>query len=351
MAAHTLTRSASVLSLGLTCLAAACGSVHAQAPGDAVVSEHVVPDDRYPQRHVNFPGGIVGIPDLVYATLPGFRPLHLDLYRPADKAASTHPFVIYVHGGGWMSGHTRQSGAFANWPDVLASLAARGYVVASVEYRLTGEARFPAAEQDIKAAIRWLRANAAKYGIDKTRGLIWGASAGGQLAALTATSCGVKELEPVASTAPIESDCVQGAVTWYGVFDFSTLAAQKGSNATAALGGADSADTRYLGCKISDCPPGVVAAASPVTYIKRGDPPMLLVHGQMDKTVPVQQSQNFYDKLHAAGVSAQLLVIPDVDHSFIGKTPEATQDASRTALTRVFRFIDETLKGASGAAR
>jgi acetyl esterase/lipase len=367
MSGHTLSRNPSALSCVML-LAAICGSANAQAPIDAAVSEHVIPDDRYPERHVDFPGGVVGIPDLVYATLPGFRPLHLDLYKPSGKGASTiHPFVVYVHGGGWMSGHTRQSGAFENWPDVLASLAARGYVVASVEYRLTGEARFPAAEQDIKAAIRWLRAHAAKYGIDKAHGLIWGASAGGQLAALTATSCGASELEPVTSTAPIaepprsvanaassapaESDCVQAAVTWYGVFDFSTLAGQKGVNATPALGGADTADTRYLGCRISACAPGVVAAASPVTYIKHDAPPMLLIHGRMDKTVPVQQSQEFYDKLRAAGDSVQLFLIPDVDHSFIGKTPEATRVASRSALARVFRFADETLKGAGSAPR
>src|SRR5205823_4090791 len=119
-----------------------------------------------------------------------------------------------------------------------SSLAARGYVVASVEYRLSSEARFPAAVQDLKAAIRWLRSQASTYGIDRNRGLVWGASAGGQLAALAATSCGVAALEPpvaapptaeprgaagsrtAATPMPTESDCVQGAVTWYGIFDF-----------------------------------------------------------------------------------------------------------------------------------
>jgi acetyl esterase/lipase len=325
----------------------------------AAVSAQVVPGDHYPPRHTDFPGGVTGFPDLVYQSLPGFRPLHLDLYRPAGPDKTLHPFVVYVHGGGWLNGHTRQSGAFTSWPDVLASLAARGYVVASVEYRLSGEARFPAAEQDVKAAIRWLRSQASTYHIDKTRGLIWGASAGGQLAALTATSCGAAALEPPAApaysgeppgpppgttpAAPPESDCVQAAVTWYGIFDFSTLASQRDPGSTALRDSPDSADSKYLGCQVSKCAPGVVSAASPVTYIDRNDPPMLLIHGRADKTVPVQQSQEMYDRLHAAGVPVQLFVVPDADHSFIGKTPAETEKSSRDALARVADFIDTTI--------
>jgi acetyl esterase/lipase len=210
-----------------------------------------------------------------------------------------------------------------------------------VEYRLSGEARFPAAVQDVKTAIRWLRLNASKYGIDKSRALIWGASAGGQLAALTATSCGAAGLEPAPPSD--ESDCVQGAVTWYGIFDFQTLATQRRSDSTMPSGQPDSADSRYLGCVVSTCPPQIVAAASPVSYVKQGDPPMLLVHGLADKTVPVQQTREMYDRLRAASVPVELYLIPEVDHSFIGKTPAQTAEASRAALTRVFEFIDTTI--------
>jgi acetyl esterase/lipase len=348
MAWRALTRHKLPHGIALLAAAVACCPAPVRATTEAAVSAQPVPEDRYPERHIEFPGGVVGFPDLVYAVIPGFRPLHLDLYRPAagPGTTTTHPFVVYVHGGGWQSGHTRQSGAFSSWPDVLASLAARGYVVASVEYRLSAEARFPAAEQDVKAAIRWLRTHASTYGIDKSRGLIWGASAGGQLAALAATSCGVAELEPEAadpSAGVVESDCVQAAVTWYGIFDFSTLAAQRDPNSTVIPGRANSADTRYLGCKISSCAPGVVSAASPVTYIGHDDPPMLLVHGSADKTVPVKQSQEMYDKLRAAGAPVQLFLIPGVDHSFIGKTPADTEKASRAALTKVFEFIDATI--------
>ena len=364
---HALTRipirlgfAATLRGFAASILAAACCEAAAGDPPQADVSDAVVPQDRYPERHVDFPGGVRGIPDLVYESIPGFRPLHLDLYRQ-KSAGAPRPLVIYLHGGGWMNGHTRQSGAFASWPNVLASLAARGYVVASVEYRLSGEAKFPAAEQDVKAAVRWLRSQAAVFGIDKSRAIVWGASAGGHLAALTATSCGVAELEPEvrpawagevprgtpgavqAAGAQPESDCVQAAVTWYGIFDFSTLASQRDPGSTALTDRPDSADARFLGCRISACAPAVLAAASPVTYIDHDDPPMLLIHGLGDRTVPVKQSQDMYDRLRAAGVSAKLVLVPDVDHSFIGKTPADTRKASREALRKVFEFIDATV--------
>ena len=194
--------------------------------GQVPVAADVVTEDRFPVHKATFPGGVTGLADVVFARPNGFRPVKLDLYLP--PAGAPKPFVVYVHGGGWSGGSPRNSAAFEGWPGVLASLAARGYVVASLDYRLSGEAPFPAAEQDVKAAIRWLRANAAKYGIDPQRGLIWGASAGGHLAALAATSCGVAALEPEVgrggrgrAPAPAESqpsDCVQAWVTWYGIF-------------------------------------------------------------------------------------------------------------------------------------
>jgi acetyl esterase/lipase len=347
----------------LTCSTLCVNVLHAATapgPGDAVVNAQPVPGDVYPERRHEFAGGVVGLADVVYETLPGFRPLRLDLYLPpASKTRGPSAFVVYVHGGGWVTGHTRQSGAFANWPDVLASLAARGYVVASIEYRLSGEAKSPAAIQDVKAALRWLRTHADAYGIDKRRAVIWGASAGGQLAGLAATSCGVAELEPVApapplaepprvappltSSAALESDCVQAAITWYGIFDFKQLVAQASAGATNFPGRPDSADSRYLGCPATTCTNGAAEAASAVTYIDAKDPPMLLMHGSVDKTVPVKQSQEMYEKLKAAGVPAELVIVPDVDHSFIGATPEKTRAASREALAKVFAFIDATV--------
>jgi acetyl esterase/lipase len=225
-------------------------------------------------------------------------------------------------------------------------MSARGYVVAAVSYRFSGEAPSPAAIQDVKAALRWLRANSAKYRVDKARVMTWGGSAGGQLAALAATSCGVAALEPAsqggtgnanvekqtAGTAPsaMESDCVQGAVTWYGIFDFRTMPANR-------------RPAPYLGCTEGACSEGQLRQPSAAAYVSAKSPPMLMIHGSVDTTVPVAQSQDFQKTLQAAGVRSELLVIPDVNHSFIGKTPEATRAASRLALARTVDFIDSVI--------
>jgi acetyl esterase/lipase len=300
--------------------------------------------DHYPARHVAFPEGVTGLADVTYQNIPGFRPLTLDVYLPPDHAAH-HPLVLYIHGGGFTTGHSRQSGAFDDFPKVLASLAAKGYTVASLNYRLSSEAPFPAAIQDVKTAIKFLRAHEQEYKIDTAKTLTWGGSAGGHLAALAALSCGVKELEPAALTNPTpdeakvaaQSDCVQGAVTWYGVFDMSMIPGF-GSGAGSASPGM----RRFMNCTDS-CPPQLLEMASPKRYVKQSSPPFLLIHGSADKTVDPAQSSTFKAKMDQAGAHAQLLVIPDVDHSFIGKTPEATRDASLQALKATFSFIQATL--------
>ncbi len=308
------------------------------------IEDKPVLEDRFPQPKVGFGAGVESFPDLVYSIPPGFRPLRLDLYRPsgADAKSAGLPLVIYVHGGGWQAGHTRHAGAFANWPNVLALLASKGYVVASIEYRLSGEARFPAAVQDVKTSIRWLRSKSTELGIDPARVLLWGGSAGGQLAALAATSCNVEPLAPVFlkegkpdPESPLfkQSDCVQGLVTWYGVFDFS------GPLSDLAQRQASSPAGRYLGCALAECA-SVAALASATTHLDKNDPPALLIHGELDKVVPAAQSTLFEQAARAKGVKVGLLMIKGVDHSFIGSEPPATRRASLQALEATFAFFD-----------
>jgi acetyl esterase/lipase len=302
--------------------------------------------DHYPPRRIEFPDGVISFADVAYAMIPGFRPLTLDVYLAPKRGPTvgSSPLVLYIHGGGWSNGHSRQSGAFDDFPRVLASLAARGYVVASLNYRLSGEAAFPAAIQDVKAAIRFLRAHATEYGVDPSKALVWGGSAGGHLAALAAASCGVKELEPAPSAQASpesaalaqQSDCVQGAVTWYGIFDLATMVGPSPGVSPPAI-------AKFLGCN-GACEPGKLQNASPQHFIKADMPPFLLVHGAADKTVDPKQSTGFRDAVSAAGGRISLTMIPDVDHSFIGQTPEATRDASLLALKRTFEFIDATFK-------
>lgn len=345
-----ITTAAAALAVLSAASAAAAPSVGRALAAQAVVNARIFSqgDDPYPDHRVAFAGGVTGLPDLSYQILPRFRPMKLDLYLPPAGFRGPRPTVIYIHGGGWQSGGPRLSGAFDNWPRVLAAIASRGYVVASVSYRFAGEAPHPAAIQDVKASIRWLRANAGKYRVDPARIMVWGASAGGQLAALAATSCGVAALEPAAGsagpprndkveqqtagTAPVgdASDCVQGAVTWYGIFDFTGR----------ALGPPEQA---YLGCAPSGCTPEQARSPSAISYLGPNTAPMLMIAGSEDHTVPPAQSRDFYAAMQARHLRGELMIIPGVDHSFIGKTPEATRDASRAGLARTIDFIDSVI--------
>jgi acetyl esterase/lipase len=317
----------------------------AEAP--AVASSPVL-EDRYPRAEVAFAQGVTSFPDLIYSQSPGFRPLRLDLYKPKAASSAGYPLVVYIHGGGWQSGHTRHSGAFANWPAVLASLAAQGFVVVSIEYRLSSEATFPAAIQDVKTSIRWLRSKADEFGIDRKRAIVWGGSAGGQLAALAATSCNDQALAPVLVDAQAklknESDCVQGVVAWYGIFDFSALPEFSGSAATPNV---KSAASKYLNCQTAECGDRL-GLASAAKRIDNSTPAALLIHGDKDQVVPVDQSKSFHAALRAKKIPAELMVIEGVDHSFIGATPEQTRKASLDALTKTIAFIKSTV-GASGS--
>ena len=295
------------------------------------VLDHPGNIDPLPERLTRFPGGVTGSSDIVYSTLPGYRPLILDLYRVPGANAAPRPLVIYIHGGGWVAGTTRNAGAIANFPAALAGLASEGFVVASVEYRLAGEAAFPAQLQDVRAAIRFLKANAPKYGIDPARVAIWGGSAGGHLAALAALSCGVPGID--AKPQPVGSECVQAAVTWYGVFDFAPLVARVAG---------DPAGARLMGCT-GACDPAKVAAASPVSYIDGGDPPFLLIHGEADKTVDVSQSHRAEALLKAAGVPVESIYLPGIDHSFIGATPADTRAATLKAVNATFDYFHRKL--------
>lgn len=306
--------------LGLACTALAA------PPRVFPVADRPVLEDRMPNPPIPFPQGVKAWRDVVYETVPGYRPQIVDIYVPATPGP--HPLVLYIHGGGWRAGHTRHSGALADFPKVLAALAAEGFTVASLEYRLSEEARFPAQLQDANAALRFLRAHAQDYKIDPARVGVWGGSAGGHLAALTATTCRDTALDPAAAN----DGCVQAAVTWYGVFDFAAMAATPDGNA---------AGKSLLGC--SDGCDEKIRQVSPVAHIDAKDPPFLLIHGTDDKVVPVAQSHLGEAALRKAGVPVEAIYIDGVDHSFIGKTPAQTREATLRATNATFDFFHAKL--------
>jgi acetyl esterase/lipase len=297
--------------------------------GSAVLEDHF-------KARVTYPNHVVGIPGITYSFIRGYRPMSLDLYFQ-DNAQSLKPLVIYIHGGGWVEGHSRNCACFEDFPSVLALLASKGYVVASLNYRLSSEAQYPAAVDDVKTAIKWLRSNAKSYHINKDKVIVWGASAGGQLAALAATTGDELAFEPQLSE-PLksESDSVQGAVIWYGVFDMTSMLARSPSGANSS----GNPMIAFFGGKLSDIG-DKVKAASPATHVGPKTPPFILIHGTADSGVPKTQSINFSNQLKANNTFVQLVLIDGANHSFVCKTPEATRAASFKALDATFSFINQ----------
>jgi acetyl esterase/lipase len=234
--------------------------------------------------------------DLIYASLSPSE--KLDIYTP--MTVGPFPTIVYVHGGGFRQGDKSQPYDRG----IVAALVADGYAVASVNYRLSGEAPFPAAPQDVKAAIRWLRANAALYHLDPNKFGIWGDSAGGNLASLMATSCGDSYLEGNLGNAG-ESSCVQALVDFYGNMSFLLMDQDFANSGITCPTNPEthhlptSAESEY----ISDDGDSVfnhkalARLADPITYISGDEPPTFIQHGTADCTVPQEQSQRFYDNL------------------------------------------------------
>lgn len=259
--------------------------------------------------------------DLVYTQVP--RPLRLDLFLPSGTPP--FPVVVWVHGGGWQSGDK----ALARGHHTLRQRD-RGYAVASIEYRLSDEAVFPAQIQDCKAAIRWLRQNAATYGLDPGRIAAWGSSAGGHLVALLGTAAGVPELQDLAQGNGSQSDAAQAVVDWYGPTDFLQLSGDHHDER--------SPESKLLGCDIDDCP-SRVALANPITYVDRRDPPFFIQHGSRDATVDPIQSALLHAALVASSVPSTHTLIEGAGHG----GPEFSTAAN---LARIDLFLDALLRPA-----
>jgi acetyl esterase/lipase len=241
--------------------------------------------------------------NIEYARADG-KSLLLDLYLPAGSAAEL-PVIVWVHGGGWATGDKGDGGP-------AARMTARGYAVASINYRLSWEARFPAQIEDCKAAIRWLRANASRYNLDPNRIGVWGSSAGGHLAALMGTSGDVRELEGGLGNAT-QSSRVQAVIDWYGPADLLKMQSESLACSVIDHNSPVSPESLLLGCPIQICPDRARRASS-VTYATADDPPFLIMHGTADCLVPPLQSRDLSDALEAAGVDATLKFIQGAGH-------------------------------------
>jgi acetyl esterase/lipase len=247
-----------------------------------------------------------------------------DIYFPKN-ASGVGPLLIYVHGGAWSSGSKDSGSGFAEIPALLDA----GYTVAAVNYRLAPNYKMPAMIEDVKCAVRSFRAHAAEYGFDPERIGVWGGSAGGHLVSMLGVadkSAGFDVGEYLEY-----SSRVQAVVDMFGPADLTSSdfnTQQQKNSGKNVFGTTDLANP-------------IFAAVSPVTHITSDDPPFLILQGDIDTTVPLSQSQLFYDRLRAAGVDAQLVIVKGGPHGL----GSPRQIPSRMELTQmIVKFFQKKLK-------
>ena len=265
--------------------------------------------------------------NLVFASAGG-RNLKLSLYRPESSSGNV-PIVVLIYGGAWMMRNPGYEIPKAKW------LATRGYAAAVIDYRLSSEALFPAQIQDCKAAVRWLRANAAKYGLDAAHIGAWGESSGGHLATLLGTSGGVEALEGDDGNTN-ESSRVQAVVDFFGPTDFLQMTAHSLPNSPIKHDSPTSPESRLIGGAIQENP-NKVGQANPIKYITRDAPPFFIAHGEQDFLVPYQQSELLYAALKQAKVKVTFYKIAGAVHG----DPAFDSEMMRAA---VLAFLDKYLK-------
>lgn len=261
------------------------------------------------------------IPEVLY-THAGGIPLYLNIIQPDPLPAEPMPVVIYIHGGGWEAGdHTGTENAL---------LAEQGFFTVNVQYRLSGQAIFPAQLQDVKTAIRWLRANAAQYHLDAEHIGVWGHSAGGHLAAMVGTTAAAPELEGADAKSTYPST-VQAVVDLSGPSDLLTMGGTHNDPA--------SPEARLIGAPLQENKE-LARRANPITYIQPGKlPPFLIIHGTNDTVVPFNQAEALYAALTQAQADVTLHPIEGEDHGF-SRHPQSWPDIYRLTLN----FFNKHLK-------
>lgn len=266
------------------------------------------------------PAGVKSKENLVYSRL-GSRKLLADVYYPAKESRKGYPAVVMVFGGGWRSGDKSQ-----NVP-IAQKLAANGFVAMTIEYRLSLEAKYPAAVQDVKAAIRWVRANAKKFGVDKNKIATLGMSAGGQLAALVGTTNGNEKFEGVGGNTKESSD-VQAVVDIDGVLAFKHPESAEGAVAAQWLGGT------------YEEKPEVWHEASALNHVNKTTPPILFINSSLPRFHAGRD--DMIRKLDSLKIYSEVHTIPDTPHPFWFFHPwfEPTVKLTVNFLKKIFASPD-----------
>jgi len=266
--------------------------------------------------------------DVIYGFAGGVL-LKMDLYLPANSNARSAPAAIHLHGGAWLTGDKASGPGIDDIPELLA----RGYVVASINYRLAPLHPFPAQIEDAKCAVRFLRANAARFGIDPLHIVAWGSSAGGHLAALLALTDSKAGFDGRGGWAD-QSSQVQAAATLFGPSDLTT---------------SEWSFLDRLGFLLVFGTPGNWAKASPINYVTKGDAPLLIISGEKDNLVSPKQAQLLFDRLKAAQVPTKLIVVKNSGHDYapVG----GALNPSRAEMSRALAdFFDQYARQTASAA-
>ncbi|MGN6221498.1 MAG: alpha/beta hydrolase fold domain-containing protein [Microbacterium sp.] len=313
----------------------------------ARLPEPEIADEAWPPHYLRpvggerpiAPRGARTFEGLTYSLVPGFRPLLLDVHVP--ESADAPPVLLWIHGGAWLFGDRRLPPEM--WPAgaLFQKIVDAGFAVATLDYRHSREAPFPAQLHDAKAAIRYLRRFAGDLGIDADLLVVWGESAGAHLAALVGLTGGQPEWDGEDGVRAGDTR-VTAVVDWYGVHDAVHLelralpvdpAAVPPSHAVTF--GREPLLTLTEGSELGA---DAVRLCSPITHIRADAPPFLLVHGELDALVPVEQSEVFADAMRREGASVDFRRVPGADHSWIGVDPLPLMDEA-------LAWIAETVQG------
>jgi acetyl esterase/lipase len=278
------------------------------------------------------PPGVEVERGLLFASIGG-KNLKLDIYRPQNSSSDV-PVVVLIYGGAWMMRGQAMEIPTAIW------LAHHGYAAAVIDHRLSSEALFPAQIYDCKAAVRWLRANAAEYGLDPAHIGAWGESSGGHLASLLGTAGNVAALEGDEGNTN-ESSQVQAVVDFFGPTDFLQMEAHILPGSWLHHDSPDSPESRLIGGPIQENR-DKAEQANPIKYVTHDVPPFLIVHGEQDPLVPYNQSELLYAALKKAGANVTFYKIASAGHG----GPAFDSDMMRAA---VLAFLDKYLKPHSNA--
>jgi acetyl esterase/lipase len=290
------------------------------------------------EREAQHPTGATVHSGLIYSLPNGYRPLELDVFVPAT--AGPVPCVVWIHGGAWLFGSRQQLPLEWRAGSLFQAIVDAGFAVATIDYRHSREAAFPAQLHDAAAALRYLAHFAPELGLDPERFALWGESAGGHLAALLAL---VTDPELLGTDGvPAALPAVRAVVDFYGVADVDTM-----DDPSEAFGPEFVAELQAVATGPAWQPIDVLLEGSPwpnaegrrlvspVHHVRADAPPFLLIHGDDDRVVPIEQSEQLQAALQGVGATAEFVRVPGADHVFVGTDPHPQFAAGVAFLQRV----------------